>query len=59
MFNNILKHPKTSVLGVGIALLFTIASIWAPPQYKEKIHDTAIAIAASGLFVARDPSNAS
>jgi len=49
----ILSSPRTSALGI-LALALALASIWAPPQYQQKIQATAAAIGASGLLVAKD-----
>lgn len=55
MLKNILSSPKTTMLAV-LTLACGVVSIWAPPQYREKIHDTAIVIAGSSLFISKDPN---
>lgn len=43
---------KTTLLGV-VGLALVLASIWLP-KYSQQLQATAAAVAASGLFVAKD-----
>lgn len=53
MTTNILRNWKTTLAGlIGIAV--SLGSIWAPPEYQQRIVATGSAILASGLFLAKD-----
>lgn len=44
---------KTSIIGI-IALALSVANIWVPDQYKEKLNITTQLVLGSGMLLAQD-----
>jgi hypothetical protein len=51
-----LKNWKTTAAGI-LALLASLAPIWAPPAVASKIQASAAVFAASGLIASKDHDN--
>lgn len=51
--NSVLRNWKTTLAGI-IGVVVSVSSIWAPPEYQQKIAATGAAILASGLLMAKD-----
>jgi hypothetical protein len=51
---SLIKNWKTTAAGL-LTIGAVLAPIWAPPGIAEKIHNTVLAIAATGLLAAHDP----
>ena len=51
---NIVSSWQTSTAGAIVATMFVIALLWAPPQYKDKIQSTAVAISTVMLAISKD-----
>ena len=49
---HILKNWKSSLAGI-VGLAVSLSSIWAPPEWQQKIQATGAAILASGLLAAK------